>query len=216
MEEIELVAAPRTVVGKKLGALRRSGQVPVVLYGPAVQPMNLQVEARHLRRVLLQAGTTHLVSVKIDGNAYPALAREIQRNPIKGDYVHIDFYAVDITKTLTTVVPLVLDGDPEIIRTGRAVLTHAMTDIEIECLPTDLPPAVHLDITGLKDIGDAVYVRDLKPLLGVTYMAHQEDMIAKISALAAQPAEVAAPVAEEQAAEPEVVTKKGKAEEEEE
>ena len=214
MEQIELVAAPRTVIGKQVKALRRSGQVPITLYGPNVKPQNLQVEARHLRRVLTQAGTTHLISVRVDGDSVPALARDIQRNPIKGDFVHVDMYAVDITKTLITAVPLVFDGDPEIVRNNRAILTYAIDEIEIECLPTDLPPAVHVDISGLKEIGDSVYVRDLPPIPGVTFKAHPEDLIVKISPQAAQAAEPA-PV-EEAAATAEVeVVKKGKGEEEE-
>ncbi len=213
MEQIELVATARTVIGKQTRALRRSGQVPMTLYGPTVQPLSLQAEARHLRRILTQAGTTRLISVKVDGNTYPALARDIQRNPIRGDFIHVDLYAVDIHKAITTAVPLVIEGDPEIVRTNRAVLTHAIDEIQIECLPTDLPPAVHVDISGLKEIGDALHVRDLKPIPGVAFLADPAELIVKISALAAAPVEpvVAAPT--EEAAEVEVV-KKGKAEEE--
>jgi large subunit ribosomal protein L25 len=214
MEQIQLVTAPRTVIGKQTRALRRSGYVPMTLYGPSLQPVNLQAEALHLRRVLTQAGTTRLIYVQVGETAYPALARDIQRNPIRGDFIHVDLYAVDIHKAITTTVPIVVVGDPEIVRTNRAVLSHAMDEIEIECLPTDLPPAVHIDISGLKEVGDAVYVRDLKPIPGVAFLSNPEDLIAKIIPLAAAPVEPVAVVAEP-TAEVEVV-KKGKGEEEEE
>ncbi len=212
MEQIELIAQPRTVIGKQTRALRRAGQVPVVVYGPGAQPLNLQVEARHLRRVLTQAGSTHLITVKVDSQSFPALARDIQRNPIRGDFIHVDLYAVDIHKAITTTVPLYLSGEPEMVKNGQAVLTHALNQIEISCLPTDLPPSVHLDVTGLKAIGDSLHVRDLPALPGVTYVTNPDEMVARISPLAAQPVEPAAEAAEAPAAEVEVV-KKGKEEE---
>ena len=215
MEQIELIAEPRAIVGKQTRALRRSGYVPVVVYGPGFEPRNLQVEARHLRRVLMQAGSTRLINVKVGEQFFPALARDIQRNPIKGDFIHLDLYAVDIHKAITTTVRLVLEGDPEVVRTGRAVLAHAIDEIEIECLPTDLPPALHLDISSLKEIGDTLHVRDIKPLPGVTILTDPEELVAKISPLAAQIAEPVVAAAVEAAVEVEVV-KKGKEEEEEE
>ncbi len=196
MEQIELNTAPRSVVGKQTRALRRSGQVPVSVYGPGVAALSLQVEARHLRRVLAQAGSTRLITVKVDDRSFPALAREIQRNPIRGDLIHVDLYAVDINKAINTVVPLVVVGDAEPVRTGQAVLTHAINQIEIQCLPMDLPPSVHVDISGLKEIGDAIHVRDLQPLPGVTFMSGADELVVKISPLAAQPVEPVAAVAE--------------------
>jgi large subunit ribosomal protein L25 len=215
MEAIELITEPRSVVGKQTRALRRAGQVPVVVYGPGVEPLNLQAEARHLRRVLTQAGETRLITIKVGERTFPALARDIQRNPIRGDFIHVDLYAVDITKKITTSVPLVFSGEPEIVRNNRALLTHAISDIEIECLPTDLPPSVRVNVLVLKEIGDALHVSDLPVLPGVEYRLDPHDLVVKIIPLAAQAAE---PVAEVAVVSPEVevVKAKGKEEEEEE
>ena len=210
MEQIELNTAPRSVVGKQTRALRRTGQVPVSVYGPGVSAMSLQVEVRHLRRVLAQAGSTRLITVKIDDRSYPALAREIQRNPIRGDLIHVDLYAVDINKAINTVAPLVVVGEAEVVRTGQAVLAHAINQIEIQCLPMDLPPNVHVDISGLKEIGDAIHVRDLQALPGVTYVTGADELVGKISPLAAQPTEPAAAAAEGAAPTEVEATKQGK------
>jgi large subunit ribosomal protein L25 len=213
MDAIELNATPRTVVGKQARALRRSGQVPIVLYGPGVAPLNLQVEARHLRRVLMQAGRSRLINVQVDGTSYPALAREVQRNPIRGDFLHVDLYAVDIHKRVRAIIPVVLDGEPEIVRSGGALVTHGVAELEVEALPTELPPAIRVDISGLKEIGAAVHVRDLAAMEGVEIQNSPDDLIVRLTAPMAE--EIVQPVVEAEAS-PEVeVIKKGKGEEEE-
>ncbi|MBZ0289687.1 MAG: 50S ribosomal protein L25, partial [Anaerolineae bacterium] len=95
-ENYVLEAQPRTVVGKKVGALRRSGMVPVIVYGPQTEPINLQIEYRPLQIALMKAGGTNLIDIRYDGGSQVVLAREVQRDVLRGDIMHVDFFAVDL------------------------------------------------------------------------------------------------------------------------
>ena len=140
MEQIELNVQPRTVVGKQVKALRRAGDVPAVLYSRRGEPVILQANNRELLRVLTRAGGSRLVKLNIAGakDAPMALVREVQREPIKGTVLHVDFYGVSMTEVIKVEVPIRYDGVSPAVTRNEGVLIHAMDSIEIECLPGDL------------------------------------------------------------------------------
>jgi large subunit ribosomal protein L25 len=216
MEEIVLNVQPRTVVGKQVKVLRREGNVPAVLYSRRSEPVILQANNRELLRVLARAGGSRLVRLNIAGakDAPMALVREVQREPIKGAVLHVDFYGVSMTEVITVEVPIRYEGTSPAVARNEGVLIHAMDAIEIECLPGDLIDAIAIDVSTLEKVGDVIRVSDLKVPATVKLLADVEATVARVSYLAAE--EVEAPVgAEAVVAEPEVI-KKGKAEEEEE
>jgi large subunit ribosomal protein L25 len=214
MEEIVLNMQPRTVVGKQVKALRREGNVPAVLYSSHGEPMILQANNRELLRVLARAGGSRLIKLNITGakDAPMALVREVQREPIKGAVLHVDFFGVSMTEVIKVDVPIRYEGaSPAVVR-NEGVLIHAMDSIEIECLPGDLIDAIAIDVSILDKVGDVIRVSDLKVPATVKLLADGEATIARVSHLASE--EVEAPTgAEAVVAEPEVI-KKGKAEEE--
>ncbi len=112
MEQIELNVQPRTVVGKQVKALRRAGDVPAVLYSRRSEPVILQANNRELLRVLARAGGSRLVKLNIAGKkeAPVALVREVQREPIKGAVLHVDFYGVSMTEKITVQIPIRFEG----------------------------------------------------------------------------------------------------------
>ena len=217
MEQIELSVAPRTIKGKEVSGLRRSGVVPAVLYGRHTAPVSLQANGRELMRVLMKAGSSRLVTLNIEGSAEPrmALVREVQREPIKGSVLHVDFFGVSMTEAIKVEVPIRYEGASPAVARNEGVLIHVMDSIEIECLPGDLIDSVSIDVSTLDKVGDVIRVSDLKVPATVKLLADSEATIARVSHLAGEEVEVAAATTEAVVAEPEVI-KKGKIEEEEE
>ncbi len=216
MEEIVLNVQPRTVVGKQVKALRREGNIPAVLYSRRGEPVILQANNRELLRILARAGGSRLVRLNIAGakEAPMALVREVQREPIKGTVLHVDFFGVSMTEVIKVEIPIRYDGTSPAVTRNEGVLIHAMDSIEIECLPGDLIDAITIDVSTLEKVGDVIRVSDLKVPATIKLLADIEATVARVSHLAGE--EVEAPAgAEAVVAEPEVI-KKGKAEEEEE
>ena len=217
MEQIELNVQPRTVIGKQVKALRRAGDVPAVLYSRHGEPVILQANNRELLRVLTRAGGSRLVKLNIDGaqDAPMALVREVQREPIKGAILHVDFFGVSMSEKITVVIPIRYDGISPAVTRNEGVLIHNLDSIEIECLPGDLIDSVSIDLTRLDKVGDVIHVSDLKVPETVKLMLEPEVTVARVSHLAGEEVEVVAATTEAVVAEPEVI-KKGKIEEEEE
>jgi large subunit ribosomal protein L25 len=215
MEQIELTAAPRTVIGKQVKALRRAGLVPANLYGRSVEPQALQVEAKALGRVLARAGQSRLIKLNVEGKAEPymALARDIQRESIKGSLYHVDFFAVSMTERIKLEVQIALVGESPAVQRGEGVLVQALNNIQIECLPGDLIDAIRVDVSKLDKIDMQVTVKDLGVSDRIKILADPDDMVVRVTPVKEEKVEeVAAPTAE---AAPEVeVIEKGKKEEE--
>jgi len=216
MDKVVLKAAPRTVIGKQVRALRRAGQLPAVVYGHNVDPITISMDAHEASLVLGRLTSSSLVSIDLDGKEYPCLVREKQRNYVKGVLVHVDFQVVSLTEKIRANVAVSLTGNSPAVKDFNSMLINGLSEIEVEAYPQDLPERIVVDISVLVKVGDGIYVRDIILSDKVQILDHPEEMI--VLATAAAKEEVvevsaeAAVVAE--AAEPEVV-EKGKKEEEE-
>ncbi len=206
-------AQARTVIGKKVGKLRRDGFVPAVIYGVKIQPVHIQVPVRALQATLTKAGGTHLIDISVGGTPYSVLARVVQRDIIKGDILHVDFMAVDASTTITAQIPVHYINEAPAERLGQGILLQGLSKVTIEALPKDLIDRIDVDLSNLKQIGDTIYVRDLKLADSVKIVDDGDDMIAKIIVTAAGESELAAEEAVT-SSEPEVIGK-GKKDEEE-
>jgi large subunit ribosomal protein L25 len=213
MEQIELSVAPRTIKGKEVSGLRRSGIVPAVLYGRRAEPVSLQANGRELMRILMKAGSSRLIKLNIEGAVEPrmALVREVQREPIRGTLLHVDFYSVSMTEKITLSIRVRFDGVSPAAALNEGVLTYGNDSVEIECLPADLIDALVVDLTRLVKVGDAVHVSDLQVPETVKILSNPDDLVVRVTRLAAE--EAADVVAAVVSTEPEVI-KKGKDEEE--
>jgi large subunit ribosomal protein L25 len=216
-ENYVLEAQPRTVVGKKVGRLRREGLVPVVVYGPKTEPINLQIAYRPLQIALMKAGGTNLIEIRYEGGSQVVLAREVQRDIIRTDITHVDFFAVDLLAKISIDVPIHFAGESPAVQARKGILVTGPTMLTIETLPSHLMSQIEVDISGLNEIGDAIHVRDLKLDADITIINDPDEMIARISQTSAARSEEdeAAEAAEAAAGEVEII-KKGKADEEEE
>jgi large subunit ribosomal protein L25 len=179
MAEQKLVANKRDDAGKGVARkLRAAGRVPAVLYGRGADPQPISVDARELGHVM-HGGANVLVDLVVDGEQHLAMPREVQRDHIKGRYWHIDFFAVSRTEKITVEVPIRLVGESSGVKMG-GVLEHHLWDVEVECLPTDVPDAIEADISAL-EIGDSIHVSDLRAPNGAVIISNPEDSVVAVA-----------------------------------
>jgi large subunit ribosomal protein L25 len=216
MEEVVLNANRRTLIGKQVKAMRREGKLPAVIYGHRIDPIAIALDMHEASRSLAGLAPSTLVTVNVDGETHRALVKEKQRNKISGMLLHIDFLAVSMTEKLRSQVFIEIVGISPAIKEFSGVLMTGMNEVEVECLPQDLPERITVDVSGLAEIGDGIYVRDLAVPEGVKILEEPESMVALITAQAAveEEEEVAEEEVEAVEEEPEVV-ERGKKEEEE-
>jgi large subunit ribosomal protein L25 len=210
-DRIVLEATKREVRGKQVNAARREGKLPGVIYGKVLDtPLSIFLDAHTTSLKLAKVGLTKLIDIQLDGKTYPVLIREKQRNVIYGNLIHLDFLAVSMTETLRTFIPIELIGDSPAVKDFGAILVLGTEQVEIECLPGDLPEILKLDVSGLKNIGDSLIVGDLSMPPGVVLLSDLEEMAVQVTAPMREEVEEVEVVEVEPA-----VIEKGKAEEEE-
>ncbi len=215
MDEIILNANRRTVIGKQVNALRRAGNLPAVLYGRRIDPLPIQLNLKEASRVLEKLSPSALIVVEVDGDKHFALVREKQRDPLLGSLRHVDFQAVLLTEKVKSNVNLHLVGVAPAVETYFGIVVTNIERVEVECLPRALPDRIDVELSGLKEIGDAIHVRDLVMPKGVEVLNDPEELVVVITAPIAEEVIVAEEVAGILAGEPEVI-ERGKREEEEE
>lgn len=209
---MSLAARPRDTAGHHVHALRRSGQVPAVVYGHRQTAVSIQADAKEIDRIWQRAGRTHLVDLQVEGQPLRrCLIRELQRNPRNGRPLHVDFFAVNLLEKLTAEVPLVLVGkSPAVTDLHLGSLLQTLNMVKVECLPTDLPPQITVDVSGLGAVEDSISVGDLTLPDGVTLVsAEDSEVVVKVAPLrvrdeadeAAEAGAEAAPAAEAEAGE---------------
>lgn len=177
MDKVVLNATKRNVTGKQVKALRRDGQLPAVIYGRHVEPVSISLEAHSASLLLSKVTSSSLVTINVEGTEYFALVREKQRNFIKGNLTHVDFLALDLTEKIRTKVRLHYMGTSSAVKDYSAVLVHRSDALEVECLPTDLPERINVDISSIKEIGNSIRVRDIVMPENVTMLADEDDIV---------------------------------------
>ena len=166
METVEITIERRTGHGKgPARRLRASGKVPGVLYGPKRTTTSVAMSAEEFERKLAHLEGAHLIRLVQDGASDPelhqrmVLVREMQVHPVRGRALHADFYEVDLTERLTVSVTLHFVGKPVGVVNG-GILQPILREVEVECLPTEIPDFIEVDVSGL-DIHDAIHVAEL-------------------------------------------------------
>ncbi|HSK87704.1 MAG TPA: 50S ribosomal protein L25 [Anaerolineales bacterium] len=217
MEKVVLKAEKRDVIGKQVKAMRRAGKLPAVIYGRHTEPINVTLDAHTASLLLGKVTSSSLVTIELDGQEYPTLVREKQRDFIKNRLLHVDFLAVSLTESLRATVSLNFVGLSAAVKDFNAVLVTNLQSLAVECLPTDLPERIDVDITPLERPGDGLRVRDVKVSDKIQLLDDPDTMVV-VATFAKVEEEVAAvPGAEGVApteAEPELAVERGKKEEE--
>ena len=183
MEQIELQATSREILGKKVRFLRRQGITPVHLFGHNVESVALQCETAQLQQVLAQAGKTRLISLKLDKGKRPrnVVVREIQKDPQTSELLHIDFYQVRMAEKIKVEVPIVLVGEAPALKSKENMLEQELNNLTVECLPDRIPDSVKLDLSSLNETEQAIKVKDIILGEGITVFDDPEHTVVKIS-----------------------------------
>lgn len=184
-----LSAERRTLLGKKVKQLRRAGRLPGIVYGPAVQEtVPVTVDRRQFDRFYQAAGTSTLFTLRWTEGQQAVFIREIQRDPVRRQPLHIDFFAPRLDQPTRATVPVVLHNLPT---HGDGVLTQTRAEAEVEALPAAIPHQLEVDASGLTSVGDVLRIGDIVPPAGVTIVTAADEVVAQVSAEAAERAEAA-------------------------
>jgi large subunit ribosomal protein L25 len=178
--ELKLTAEKREANGKGAARkLRAAGRVPAVLYGHDLEPVPLSVDARELFHILHgSAGSNVLVDLVVNGDEHLALPREIQRDHVRGRYLHVDFLAIRRDQKVTVSVPVHVVGESPGVKAG-GVLEHHLWELEVECLPGDVPDGIDAEVSELQ-VGDSLKVGDLTPPAGVTVLNPPDESVLSV------------------------------------
>jgi len=177
---MQLNASPRQLLGKRARRLYREGKLPAVVYGHSASATPLTLDKLEFQRVFVKSGRTRLVDLHIDGKTEKVLVREIQTHPRRLGPIHVDFYQVDLQEKIRVEVPVHLTGESAAVKRGDADILHAIHELEVECLPTDIPEGFQVDLTPLAEIEDEFRVSELQVPNGVTVLAEPDELIVKI------------------------------------
>lgn len=191
---MELAVKTRDVLGKKVKALRREGLIPAELYGHGFENMHLALPAKEFAKVLKAAGATSVVTLVIGKETKPAMIHEVARDAVTSEIIHVDLHQVRMDETVKAHVPLEFVGDAPAIKAFGAVINKAMSEIEVEAFPQDLPHSIAVDLSVLDEMDKTIYVKDLSIPRGVKILVDEEMAIA--TATPPAPEEVVAPVEE--------------------
>jgi large subunit ribosomal protein L25 len=179
MEKIKLQAKKRDVFGKKVSRLRREGLVPAVLYGKDEDNVSISVDKKEFDRVYRQSGGSTLVLLEInDEKAKNVLIKEISKDPVNDNIIHADFYQVRMSEKITANVPLNFIGDSVAVMDLSGSLITNKSEIEVECLPADLPHEIEVDISVLEDFDSVIHIKDIKVPEGVEIKDDLEETLA--------------------------------------
>jgi len=214
MKEIVLLAKKREIRGKKVKRLRSEGWIPAVVYKKGEENILLQLDKRNFQKVLhTSLGSNVIISLKIEKDssskraktedAKTVIIKEIQRDPLTDEIIHVDFQQISLTETIVVNVPISLVGEAIGVKRDGGVLEHLLWEVQIECLPQNIPEKINVDVSQL-GLGQAICVKDLQLPEGIKVLNNPEQMIVTVG----MPKEEKVEEKVEEIVEPEVIKEK--------
>lgn len=182
MEKISIVAKTRTDFGKKLGAHRREGEIPAILYGHGIKSKPLFVDCLTFQKVYKEAGESSIVEVTLDEKEKKnVLIKDVQKDPVTERFLHVDFYQVKLTEKIKAKVALTFFGSSPAVKEKGGILVKNIDEIEVEALPADLPKEIKIDVSSLREFVDVIKIKDLSISPKVTVLAKAEDVVVTVT-----------------------------------
>ncbi|MDB4940353.1 MAG: ribosomal rRNA E-loop binding protein Ctc/L25/TL5, large subunit ribosomal protein [Candidatus Doudnabacteria bacterium] len=195
MEKIELQAVARPTYSVE--KLRKEGSIPAIIYGHGKATEHLALSYSLFDKAFRKAGESTLVNLVIEGKAKNVIIQDVQRHYLTGKYIHADFYEVSMTEKLKATVQLEFIGVSNAVKANGGTLVTVLQEVEVECLPADLPHNFVVDISVLNTFEDSIHVKDLKVDSKVEILTDHEEMVAKVNPPRDVEAELAAPIVED-------------------
>jgi len=220
MATYEFNAKVRTAGGKSpVKSLRNSGVLPAVVYGRGEVGLKVEVSAKDIPLLYLRTlGKNSLLTMNLTDEKgatkqETVMFKEVQREPIKHQFLHVDFYHVDPKHPIKLKVPVILEGTAFGVKEQGGILQHPTRNVQVRCLPADIPAEIRVNVTELKQ-AESILLRDYKAPKGVTFLSDPRSVLAQVAAVKEEKApEVAAVAADAAAKGPEVITAKKPGEE---
>ncbi|OGS17905.1 MAG: hypothetical protein A3J83_06845 [Elusimicrobia bacterium RIFOXYA2_FULL_40_6] len=213
MDQITLESQTRTETTK--GQLKKSrieGLVPAVLYGSDQKTIHLFVKEKEISKIL-GVGFNQLINLRVDGSPKTVLIKEIQKHVVSEKLLHIDFHAISLQKEIEVDVPVHITGECPGVKSQGGILEHVLRELKIRCLPTNIPKSIDIDVSNL-NIGHNISVKDIAPPTNITILSVKDSIVLNVVAPTKIEVATAADTIAASPAEPEVITK-GKKEDEE-
>jgi large subunit ribosomal protein L25 len=182
MAKITLKSKERNITGRKVKKYRKDGLIPAVLYGHKIKSQNLWIDFLAFEKVYKQAGENTIIEIETDdGKKINALIQEVQVNPVKGNFSHIDFFQIKMDEKIEAEIPLAFVGESPAVKEMAGILVKNMDEIPVSCLPGDLPKEFIVDISKLKTFEDHIKISDLDISEKVKVMIEMSSIVASVA-----------------------------------
>src|SRR3989344_2476865 len=188
MRREKLAVEKRKTLGKKVKKLRREGILPANIYGKDMKSLAVQLAQKDFDKVFKEAGETGLVDVIVDSQTIPVLIHNTQTDYL-GNYLHADFYKVNLKEKVKTMVPILIVGEPKAVIDKVGLLMNILSEVEVEALPEQLPEHIEINVENLALVDEQITVADIKAPEGVAILTESSQVIIKIGALVSKEAE---------------------------
>jgi large subunit ribosomal protein L25 len=179
--DLQIAVDARTATGKQTKRLRADGIVPAVVFGKKAGSVPVQLEAKAFDALYREAGRTSVIKVKVDGGRETSVViKSVQRNPLTGRVLHVDFFAPDLTHEMQADVPIVFGGEAPAVEATGGTLFTSLDHLKVKALPADMPHEVAVDVSSLVDLDATIFVRDLAFADNVTVLNDPDELVAKV------------------------------------
>ena len=166
-----------------------------VLYGNGLDSISLKLDYNVFAKIFAEAGESNLITLELDKQEFPVLVKAVQKDVIKGTYIHIDFYKVNMKEKVKAEIPLEFIGESKAVKELSGVFLSNLDEVAVECLPSDLVDHIDVDISNLNEFGDVIHLQDLKLPVGIELMHEGNEVVCMVEE--PKKVEEAEPIAEE-------------------
>jgi large subunit ribosomal protein L25 len=214
-QQTELEVSRREIMGKATKRLRKAGIIPANIFGHKEPSLAVQIDAAAFERLRRSHGTRNIIALRIPGitNPQTVLIRRVQRDPRTDKIIHVDFFRVSLSERINLKVPLHFVGEAPAVKNENGVLLHLLDTLEVECVASDIPEYIEVDVSVLNEIDDIIHAGELTLPANFTLLTDSEEGVAKVAASRAEVAEEAAAAAAPTEEAPAAATGEGSAEE---
>ncbi|MDA0799810.1 MAG: 50S ribosomal protein L25 [Chloroflexi bacterium] len=181
MDQITVEAQPRTALGKKVGALRRSGITPIHVYGSKVESLTLQTSTVDLVHALNTAGLTTPITVKVGSDEHFVVVKQIQKHPVTDRVLHVDLFTISRTERIHASVPLHFEGEALAAREEGAQLSEDLHELMLEAMALEMPHGITVDLAPIVDLDSVIYAADVVLPAGVTLVTDPTAIVVRIA-----------------------------------
>lgn len=179
--DLVLTVEYRDIMGKKVSTLRTEGITPLHMYGPGIDPRNLQCDTISVNKIVSEAGSNIPVTINLSGeNDEVCFVREVQYHPVKDVIIHVDFMKVDVNKEVEAQVPVIIEGTSPAVRNLGGTLLQPLQTVTVRALPMEIPARLTLQADALIDYDTNLYVRDLAAIDAVAILNEESELIASV------------------------------------